>query len=611
MRSTLARNSRGIAAVAATYALFLLHTQFGFLEQARRVLDSPEKVRVVMACMGIAGLAASGVSARFAHGRDAVRLARGLLAASAAIAVVSVAASGFVGLCSAAGAIGASMGGATVALALALPALLPAGRAGLSIGLGTGIAYFASNLPWLFEGSTWTRAAIPAAFALAVAAALRPAAGPATVPARGRGVPLVLLVAALGGLVALDACAFAVIQTTPGWKEVTWGGPARTLLQGSAHLLAAIAAGVALDTGALAGLLVGTWGLFALAFGWLLSGSPLAAFAGPLYAAGISTYSAALVFAPAFAPRKEPAALRAALLFGLAGWAGSAAGVGAAQDVGTIPVALIAIAGGFALVAALAAAGIRAAAFARTFGATAAIGALGGFVAWTTHLPPHHEAGAPPSASRGREVYVAEGCVHCHSQYVRPGTRDETDWGPYRPLDRTQRPLLVGNRRQGPDLANVGLRRAPAWQTAHLVDPRGLAPGSRMPSYAHLFRDGRGADLVAYLSTLGYGGDAGRAAAIADAPTPDLGSASSARGAALFATYCAACHGAAGRGDGPLAPRLGVRPADLASLQDRTPAGLYRSIRFGRAPTPMPGHETLPERDLADLVAFVSNGARR
>jgi cytochrome c oxidase cbb3-type subunit 2 len=606
----LARNGRGIAAVAATYALFLLHTQFGFLEQARRGLSSPEQVRAVMACMGVAGLLASGVTARLAHRGRPVRLARLLLASAALAALVGLSASGLAGLGVAAAAVGATMGGATVALALALPELLPAGRPGLSIGIGTGAAYFASNLPWLFEGSTWTRAAIPAALALVAAAVLRPEPSSPGAASPGRRVPIVPLVAAFAGIVALDACAFAVIQTTPAWKAITWGGPARTVLQGSSHLVAAVAAGAALDAGALASLLLGTWGAFALAFGWLLSGSPLAPIAGPLYAAGISTYSTALVFAPAFAARQESPALRAAFLFGLAGWIGSAAGVGAAQDLGTIPLVLIAVAGAFVLIAALAAAGPRASVLVRSFGLAAAIGGLGGFVAWTTNVPPHREPGGPPSAARGREVYLAEGCVHCHSQYVRPGTRDEIDWGPYRPVDRSQRPVLVGNRRQGPDLENVGLRRAPVWQALHLVDPRALSPGSRMPSYAHLFRDGRGEDLVAYLSTLGHGGDAERAATIAAIPIPSLASASPARGATIFATHCVACHGTAGHGDGPLAASLGVKPADLTTLADRNPARLYRSIRFGRAPTPMPGHETLPERDLADLVAFVVDGAR-
>jgi cytochrome c oxidase cbb3-type subunit 2 len=603
--TSLARNARGIAAVAATYALFLLHTQFGFLEQVRRDLGAPEPVRVVMACMGVAGLAASGVAAWLSRRLDAVRLARAVLPAAAAIAVLSLGVRGLPASCLAAAAIGASMGGATVALALALPSLLPAGRPGLSIGLGTGIAYLAGNVPWLFEGSSWTRAVLPAAAAVAAAAAIR-GSRVARTPAPQSSVPLVPLVAAFAGIVALDACAFAVIQTTPAWKTVTWGGPARTLLQGSAHLAAAVAAGAALDAGALAGLLAGTWGSFALAFGWLLSGSPLAPAAGPLYAFGISTYSTALVFVPSFARGTSSPAVRAALLFGVAGWIGSAAGVGAAQDAGTIPVPLIAAAGVLVVAAGVASAGLRAAQLARVFGLAAAIGGLGGFVAWTSHVPPHRDPGGGPSPIRGREVYIAEGCLHCHSQYVRAGTRDEVDWGPYRPLDRTQRPVLIGNRRQGPDLENVGLRRAPVWQALHLRAPSTLSPGSRMPSYAHLFRDGRGDDLVAYLGTLGSGCEVERAAAVAATPAPDLSGASAARGAGLFARYCSPCHGG-----GPLASSLGVPPKDLARVEDRSPARLYSAIRFGRAPTPMPGHETLPERDLADLVAFVAGGAGR
>ena len=101
----LARNARGIAAVAATYALFLLHTQFGFLEQIRRDLVAPERVRGAMACMGIAGLIASGAAAWLARRTDAARLARGALAGAAAIAILGLGARGFVASCVAAAAI--------------------------------------------------------------------------------------------------------------------------------------------------------------------------------------------------------------------------------------------------------------------------------------------------------------------------------------------------------------------------------------------------------------------------------------------------------------------------------------------------------------------------
>ena len=40
-------------------------------------------------------------------------------------------------------------------------------------------------------------------------------------------------------------------------------------------------------------------------------------------------------------------------------------------------------------------------------------------------------------------------------------------------------------------------------------------------------------------------------------------------GADLYGEFCAACHGASGRGDGPAAASLPVKPADLTTLSDR------------------------------------------
>jgi mono/diheme cytochrome c family protein len=37
-----------------------------------------------------------------------------------------------------------------------------------------------------------------------------------------------------------------------------------------------------------------------------------------------------------------------------------------------------------------------------------------------------------------------------------------------------------------------------------------------------------------------------------------------------FITYCSSCHGSAGRGDGPVADALKVRPADLTQIAKRT-----------------------------------------
>jgi cbb3-type cytochrome oxidase cytochrome c subunit len=124
-------------------------------------------------------------------------------------------------------------------------------------------------------------------------------------------------------------------------------------------------------------------------------------------------------------------------------------------------------------------------------------------------------------ATLGREVYVAEGCIHCHSQFVRPGTTDVEWSGDARNPDwsRAQAPALIGNRRQGPDLMNVGLRLPREWHRLHLVDPRSVAPASRMPSYAHLFAPGdpRGEALIDYLLSLGREG-AGISTKPADSP---------------------------------------------------------------------------------------------
>lgn len=225
--------------------------------------------------------------------------------------------------------------------------------------------------------------------------------------------------------------------------------------------------------------------------------------------------------------------------------------------------------------------------------------------------------------ARGRETYIAEGCINCHSQYVRPGVPEEiTRWGPTRPLAAifAESPPLIGLRRQGPDLMNVGNRRNPEWNRLHLLEPRAVSPGSRMPSYAHLFAgDGaRGEALVAYLASLGTDTLADRLAAVAAwQPDPALAPLAPAAARQLFAQLCAACHGSSGRGDGPLAPRLLRAPR--ARAHDRwlylgPPAGaaperaaLARTIKFGLPGTVMAGHEYLSDAAVISLADYVQS----
>ncbi|MBP7149615.1 MAG: cbb3-type cytochrome c oxidase subunit II [Acidobacteria bacterium] len=624
---------RGGVAVFAAYVAFLIFAQFGFLEQARADLAArgPGAVQGVMAAMGLAGLAASLLAGRLLSRSEPAGVIRAGLTALAATAAGSLACHGPVTLSLAAAAIGASLGVVTVAIAASLPALAGAGRAGRVAGTGTGLAYLLCNVPALFESVPAARALAASAVAL-LAAELLPRRLPAPVEAVPPPAPrrdLARAVISFGALVLLDSAAFAVIQAQPALKTLTWGGAEQKLLLGATHLVAAIAAGWLLDAGLFASLLAGTTVLFALALPMLAHGEPLAGLAaGPLYAIGISLYSTALVTYPARAgsgARPAPR-WRAAAVYGLGGWLGSALGVGAAQQLGTIPAWLVGAAAAAAVLPWLipSPAGWRR--LARHGGVTAcvaAIGVAGQWVIWMMQ-PPDPALALPEAApARGREVYIAEGCIHCHSQFVRPTGRDVALWGPARALDRGARPVLVGNRRQGPDLLEVGNRRGTQWEELHLRDPRSVAPGSRMPSYPHLFAGAgtRGADLVAYLDSLGQDTIAARAAAVRAEPPPRPALPPSAeRGRVLFAAWCASCHGAGGRGDGPLAAAIRIPALDLGKgsfflLKDR-PVGepmadaLARVVRHGFAPTPMPGHETLPDQDVADLVAYVMAVAR-
>jgi cytochrome c oxidase cbb3-type subunit 2 len=95
---------------------------------------------------------------------------------------------------------------------------------------------------------------------------------------------------------------------------------------------------------------------------------------------------------------------------------------------------------------------------------------------------------------RGREVYIENGCVYCHSQQVRdPSFTTDVDrgWGTRAtvPADYVyDRPHLIGTMRTGPDLANVGQRLPDAdWHLIHFYNPRAVVVWSIMPSFPFLF----------------------------------------------------------------------------------------------------------------------------
>lgn len=91
----------------------------------------------------------------------------------------------------------------------------------------------------------------------------------------------------------------------------------------------------------------------------------------------------------------------------------------------------------------------------------------------------------------GRDVYIREGCVGCHSQQIRMLSSEVQRYGPYSLAGEGvyEYPFLWGSKRTGPDLARVGERYSDEWHRLHLRDPRLLVPESNMPAYPWLQRN--------------------------------------------------------------------------------------------------------------------------
>ncbi len=88
----------------------------------------------------------------------------------------------------------------------------------------------------------------------------------------------------------------------------------------------------------------------------------------------------------------------------------------------------------------------------------------------------------------GRDLYIREGCVGCHSQMIRPFRSETERYGDYSKAGEFvyDHPFLWGSKRTGPDLHREGGKYPDAWHFNHLDDPRTTSPGSIMPRYSWL-----------------------------------------------------------------------------------------------------------------------------
>lgn len=89
---------------------------------------------------------------------------------------------------------------------------------------------------------------------------------------------------------------------------------------------------------------------------------------------------------------------------------------------------------------------------------------------------------------QGRDLYIREGCVNCHSQTVRPFRSETSRYGEYSKAGEFvyDMPFLWGSKRTGPDLHRIGGKYPHKWHFDHMLDPTITSPGSIMPAYPWL-----------------------------------------------------------------------------------------------------------------------------
>ncbi|MBK1883059.1 cbb3-type cytochrome c oxidase subunit II [Luteolibacter pohnpeiensis] len=580
---------RASCLVAAVYGYFLIFAQFAWVELIR---SAGGQEKPMLGAMAVAGMAAGFWIAWKGVTAGKIRIGLALAALASALAPL---ADGMMSMLTVSILTGIGVGMSTVGLAT----LLPSWCGLFWVGLGTGVGYACCNLPIVFQQSSAHQAWIGSVFAVVGLLVFPGNQNTHHEEPPRREIPFVSVLVLFTALVWLDSAAFFIIQHAVDLKSGTWGSG--LLWRNAAlHLAAAIASGVWLKSCRRTFVPASAWGLLAVA-ALAVNHETSRSVAGWLYPVGVSLYSVALVAWPGWfsgARAQHSIGWRAAWLFAIAGWFGSANGIGMAETLQRVPVTFILISGVCVL-------GVLVSSNRLSWRVLTAAA-----IVWVVAFLGEKKADVPEtdSVALGKQVYLAEGCIHCHSQYVRPGSLDELNWGPVRTDSLKGKPVVIGNRRQGPDLTDVGARRSATWLKLHFINPQAFSPGSPMPSYAYLFKDRRGDDLVHYLQANGLDG---MTDVFQKAMTWQPESSQSAgRGAELFQNHCAVCHGASGKGDGEMSGLLTKAPANLVDgpfVWSSAGTGRIRQIiKFGIPGTDMPGHETLKDEQIVALEEFVS-----
>jgi cytochrome c oxidase cbb3-type subunit I/II len=219
---------------------------------------------------------------------------------------------------------------------------------------------------------------------------------------------------------------------------------------------------------------------------------------------------------------------------------------------------------------------------------------------------------------QGEQIYRQNGCIYCHSQFVRP-----QDWAMG---DISQAgdffysiPNFLGTERTGPNLGQVGGKRPTEWIKQHYIDPRSVSPGSIMPSFSYL-SDAELNALTSYVTTLGtqdlntysfqplvpinyrdksspYTQLFDRVSANYNSQTQTYSGPAAAgqewatlfeQGKLAYTQKCISCHGCSGNGQGPYARNIITRPANLNERISNYPQPVD-TYHFWRVANGVPG----------------------
>jgi cbb3-type cytochrome c oxidase subunit II len=221
----------------------------------------------------------------------------------------------------------------------------------------------------------------------------------------------------------------------------------------------------------------------------------------------------------------------------------------------------------------------------------------------------------------GRAIYIANGCVYCHTQSIRSFDWDQgaeriAQAGDY----VADEPIQLGSQRTGIDLSREGGEHPDDWHLSHFINPRSTRPSSIMPPFEWLGPE-RIRLLTRHVQGLGFkdadrrmerqtewkrksiaayeAGPAANARWLVEqipdgwhtVPNPyPTSKPALQRGHRIYQYFCIGCHGPIGDGMGPAQPHLYPPPLNFTLLQGRETSGgiLYYQIMNGITGTAMP-----------------------